>query len=323
MTAISSAKREARSPSSTPEGDPREGSDRPPLKALLIHLRLRFVYVLAPIFCWGALLSGGPLVPRTAVAFVLLHLFLYGGANAFNTYYDRDTGPIGGLAHPPPVRADLLPWSLAVQIAGLWLAPFVNAAFAFLYLMLFLLFTAYSHPAIRLKKRPWLSLLAIGLGQGGIGFAAGWVSTGGISGGAAGLPWTARAVPGFWGLVSSILLVAALYPLSQIYQVDEDRARQEETLVVVLGRTAALGLTMALLVPGLGALVLATWDRFGIAWSALLLSYGGGFLFLLLLSRARLTEASSEFAFRRVMALNYLNSTAFLAFVALQFALRR
>jgi 4-hydroxybenzoate polyprenyltransferase len=252
---------------------------------------------------------------RTALAFLLLHLFLYGGANAFNTYYDRDRGPIGGLADPPPVRPGLLPWSLGLQVAGLWLAPLVNLPFTVLYLVLFLVFTAYSHPAVRLKRRPWLSLSAIGLGQGGIAFAAGWVSAGSLPRGETHLPLAAA----LWGGAASILIVAALYPLSQIYQIAEDQARGEETLGVVLGRPGALGLTMALLVAGIGALALAAWDRFGVAWSSMLVTYGAFFLMLLLLSRAVLTEAPSRRAFRRVMALNYLNSTSFLFFIALQY----
>ena len=244
---------------------------------------------------------------------MLLHLFLYGGANAFNTYYDRDTGPIGGLEQPPPVRRALLPWSVGIQLVGLALAPLVGWAFTALYAVLLIVFTAYSHPAVRLKRHAWISLATIGLAQGGIGFAAGWVSA------ATGSPdWRETGAAGIWGFASATLIVAALYPLSQIYQTDEDHSRGEETLGVVLGRDAALGLTMALLVPGLGATALAGWDRFGIGWTAMLLVYGTGFLTLLILSRGRLTEAPPRPAFRRVMALNYVNSTAFLLFIGVQ-----
>jgi 1,4-dihydroxy-2-naphthoate octaprenyltransferase len=272
--------------------------------------------VLSPIFLWGVLLSGDRVGLRTTLAFLVFHLFLYGGANAFNTYYDRDTGPIGGLENPPPVRAALLPWSLGLQIVGLWLAPLVNLGFAALYLLLFLLFTAYSHPAVRIKRHAWGSLAAIGLGQGGVAFAAGWVS-------ASGPDWTSlegREGAALWGCLSAILIVAALYPLSQIYQVAADRERGEETLAVVLGRHGALGLTMALLVPGIGCLALAAWDRFGAAWLGLLVSYGVLFLLLVLASRRRLAQDAPGRAYRRVMALNYLNSTMFLAFILLQLA---
>ncbi|MFN2431758.1 MAG: UbiA family prenyltransferase [Gemmatimonadota bacterium] len=268
------------------------------------------------MFLWGVLLSGGRVGLRTVLAFLILHLLLYGGANAFNTYYDRDEGPIGGLERPPPVRPALLSWSLGLQAVGFMLALTIGLAFAALYLVLFLLFTAYSHPAVRLKARPWISLVAISLGQGGIGFAAGWVTAAGLS------RWipAGREDQAVWGFLSAVLIVAALYPLSQIYQVAEDRGRGEETLGVVLGRTASLGVTMALLVPAIGALLLATWGPFGIAWSSLLVTYGAGFLMLLLFSRGRLTESPPRLAYRRVMTLNYLNSTAFLLFIGLQLA---
>jgi 1,4-dihydroxy-2-naphthoate octaprenyltransferase len=260
-------------------------------------------------------------------------VFLYGGANAFNTYYDRDTGPIGGLERPPPVRPELLPWSVGLQLAGLAAAPLVGWAFTALYAVLLLVFTAYSHPAVRLKRHAWISLATIGLAQGGIAFAAGWVSTAPAGGGSpAGLPAygglpgesaasagvAALGAPAAWGFVSAVLIVAALYPLSQIYQTGEDSSRGEETLGVVLGRAGALGLTMALLVPGLGAAALAGWERFGVAWTALLLVYGTAFLTTLIASRRRLTETAAGPAFRRVMALNYVNSTAFLLFIGIQ-----
>jgi 4-hydroxybenzoate polyprenyltransferase len=259
------------------------------------------------------LLSGGWVGTRTTLAFLLFHLCLYGGANAFNTYYDRDVGPIGGLESPPPVKPALLPWSVGLQLAGLALAPLVSPGFAALYLVLFAVFTAYSHPAVRLKRHPWRSLAAIGLGQGGIAFAAGWVS----AERAPGSPAASIEVL-IWGTLSAVFIVASLYPLSQIYQLAADRGRGEETLAVVLGRQGALGLTMALLVPGIGFLVLAAWDRFGVAWSSMLVTYGALFLVALLASRRRLTRAPALPAYRRVMALNYLNSTMFLAFIVLQ-----
>ena len=176
----------------------------------------------------------------------------------------------------------------------------MSLRFAAIYLTLFLLFTAYSHPAVRIKRRPWWSLAAIALGQGGLGFLAGWTSV--LRNGDATTGGGAQAL---WGFVSATLVVAALYPLSQIYQVGEDQDRGETTLGVVLGRMGAMGLTLALLAPGVGALVLAAWEPFGVAWSSLLLAYGAFFLLVLLASRRRLTEAPPHAAYRRVMALNY------------------
>ena len=49
---------------------------------------------------------------------------------AFNSYYDRDVGPVGGLEQPPPVAESLLAFSLAVQAIGFALCCFVNATVA-------------------------------------------------------------------------------------------------------------------------------------------------------------------------------------------------
>src|SRR5438270_8216764 len=128
------------------------------MRTLFVHLRLHFQLLLAPVFLWGWLLAGGGLSRAVLLGFVAFHFFLYAGATAFNSYYDRDVGPVGGLAHPPPVLPALLPFSLAVQAVGLVLAVFVNAPFVAIYAAFALLSVAYSHPRIRLKARTFTSL---------------------------------------------------------------------------------------------------------------------------------------------------------------------
>src|SRR5205823_3554541 len=61
----------------------------------LLHLRLPFQLLLAPVFLWGALAAGGRCSPVLVAAFVAIHVCLYGGATAFNSVYDRDEGPVG------------------------------------------------------------------------------------------------------------------------------------------------------------------------------------------------------------------------------------
>ncbi|MEJ2287241.1 MAG: hypothetical protein P8Y02_01120 [Deinococcales bacterium] len=62
------------------------------------HLRLHFNVLLSPIYLWGVLLGGGRLLDGGVwLGYLSLHLFLYGGTTAFNSYYDRDEGPVGGM----------------------------------------------------------------------------------------------------------------------------------------------------------------------------------------------------------------------------------
>lgn len=234
------------------------------------HLRLPFNVLLTPIYLYGILIAADatgvsrPLAdPAVWLGWLSLHLFLYGGTTAFNSYYDRDEGPVGGMLHPPAVDAGLLPFSLVVQAVGLGLALFVGGAFTAAWTALFLVFAAYSHPAVRLKARPAAALTAIALGQGGIGFVLGW---------------TAVASPD--GLISAAALarmaataaiVTGLYIVTQSYQVVEDGARGDRTLPVLLGPTRALRIAVAVLTPG-GLVLVADVARLAGAWTALLVA---------------------------------------------------
>ena len=210
------------------------------------HMRMGFQLLLAPLFLWGFLLAGGGVGTAALLAFVSFHLFLYPGATAFNSAYDRDCGPVSGLSDPPPLPAGLLPFSLALQGAGAVLAAAAGAAFLLLYVLLALVFAAYSHPAIRLKARPLPSALAIFFGQGMLGFAAGWTAATG-------------ALPLGDGEAQLGALVAAcaalgLYPSTQIFQIEEDSRRGDRTLAVAFGPAGALRLGAAcLLLGGIGA----------------------------------------------------------------------
>lgn len=195
-------------------------------RATLLHLRFPFVFVLSPIFVWGAWRAPGAWSGRTTLGFLLVHLALYPGANAFNSAYDRDTGPIGGLARPPAVPAGLALGSVALQGTGAVLAPLVGWTFAAAYVLLWGVFTAYSHPRTRWKRSPVLSTGAIVLGQGGLGFVLGWSA---VAGG-----WPASEA-GLLALGVACAGVAAMYPLTQVYQLAEDAARRDRTLAAVLG----------------------------------------------------------------------------------------
>ena len=193
--------------------------------ATLLHLRFPFVYVLAPIYVWGAWRAPGPWSARTTLGFLLVHLALYPGANAYNSAHDRDEGPIGGLARPPRIPPGLMRGSILLQATGALLAPVVGWTFALAYWLLWGVFSAYSHPRTRWKRSPAASTAAIVLGQGGLGFLLGWSAV-------ASRPATPEAV---LALLVACAGVAALYPLTQVYQLAEDAARRDRTLAAVLG----------------------------------------------------------------------------------------
>lgn len=234
------------------------------MKSLLTHLRLHYQLVfLSPLFAWGFALGGGACSLRAALGFVAFHVFLYGGITAYNSYYDRDEGPVGGLLRPPPVTPALLGFSIAIQLVGLGLSLLAGWELAVLYGVVMLLSVAYSHPAFRWKARPLLSLLVVALGQGGIGFRAGWLCSGTPP------PALWSSVDGLLGLAAAVLLTTGFYPLSQLYQLDEDRQRGDFTFAVVYGPALSFRLALTCLASGGACIAWVVLRRFGAGEAAL------------------------------------------------------
>ncbi|HEV7662402.1 MAG TPA: UbiA family prenyltransferase [Chloroflexota bacterium] len=283
-------------------------------RTLLVHLRLHFQLLLAPVYLWGWLIAGGGTAAPVLVGFVSFHAFLYSGATAFNSYYDRDVGPVGGLEHPPSVVQALLPFSLAVQAFGWLLAAFVNAWFFVLYGLFVGLSVAYSHPRIRLKAHPVASLVVVGFGQGALAFCGAWTATRG--------DLTSVFTPdGVRGALAAMLLILALYPLSQLYQTDEDAARGDRTLAVVWGPARCFAFALAATALGGSLMVSVIASRFGLVDAVVV---GAGLLaqMVLLGLWARRHDPDDILGtYRRVMRLNTASAGALGAYLLLRLAI--
>ncbi|HEX8513873.1 MAG TPA: UbiA family prenyltransferase [Allosphingosinicella sp.] len=275
----------------------------------IVHLRLPFQPTLAPIFLWGTLLSGGRWDGRTTAAFLALHLFLYPAATAFNSVYDNDEGPVSGLERPPEVPPGLLGFTIALAAAGAVAALFAGPGFLLAYALIVVWTAAYSHPATRWKASPWKSAAAIGLGQGALGFAAGWIA-------AAPLDWGDAALVA--GAAAAALTALGLYPATQVFQLEEDWERGDRTLALVMGPTAALRFGAACL--ALGGLV-TSWlvdRRFGPP-DAFLIALGYAALIVSLERLARRPPRPEETGlYRPAMRITRWATAGFLLFLALQ-----
>src|SRR5208282_1266814 len=96
----------------------------------------------------------------------IIHIFLFPASQAFNSFYDRDVGSIGGLKKPPPVEKDLLFTSIVFDVIALISSFFINAFFAAAVFIYGICSKLYSYDKIRLKKKPVVSWLGVGLLQG-------------------------------------------------------------------------------------------------------------------------------------------------------------
>jgi 4-hydroxybenzoate polyprenyltransferase len=285
------------------------------VRILIIHLRLHFQLLLAPVFLWGWLLAGGGLSRTVVIAFIAFHAFLYSGATAFNSYYDRDVGPVGGLEHPPVVPSSLLPFSLFVQAVGFVLAALVNAPFFMAYTLFFVLLTlAYSHPRVRLKAHTIASLIAIGVGQGAIVFLGAWAATRGEI-------RSAASLDGVLGASTAVLLILALYPITQLYQIDEDAARGDRTVAVAWGPGRCFVFSIVLTVVG-GLLMLVEVVRHFATVDGLLVGLGLAAQVAVLAWWAPRFDVSQVLGnYRAVMRLNMASAGALGAYLLARLAI--
>ncbi|QDA60954.1 UbiA family prenyltransferase [Hymenobacter jejuensis] len=192
-------------------------------------LRIPFSVYLMPIFWFGLSAVREPLhVGRVVGVFVVLHLLAYPASNGYNSYYDRDEGSIGGLRRPPKVSQELLHlvWVFdALAIVGAWWLSPLFAAMVAVYL---LVSKAYSYEGIRLKKYPLLSTVVVVIFQGAFTFVMTQIGAG------VRLTEVLSTDNLLLALVSTLFLCGS-YPLTQVYQHQEDRKRGDRTLSLVLG----------------------------------------------------------------------------------------
>jgi 1,4-dihydroxy-2-naphthoate octaprenyltransferase len=285
------------------------------LGGLLAHLRLHYQLLLAPIYLWGTFLSEIPVRVDFWLGFGAFHLFLYGGATAYNSYYDRDRGPVGGRSVPPPVTRALLPFSIAVQAVGAVLAATVNTTFLILYLAMLAMGIAYSHPSVRLKARPQVGLATVALGQGVLACLGGWTS---------GSPDLSSMDPvGGLGILAATLVTVGFYPITQAYQIEEDRARGDITFAVWAGPRRTFAFAIAVQALGAALLGFTIAARLDLGRAVLVV----GFYAIVLVATAQLGRLFAGLTvierFKRIMALNAIMSGGFLIFVALHLFLIR
>lgn len=199
-------------------------------KSSWLHLRIPFSYFLLPIYLFSLSLSPNFNGQRMFWVFFILHFLLYPATNGYNSYFDKDTGSIGGLQNPPQTTKGLYFLSLLLDVLAIALGfIMINLTFAVMVLIYGLVSKAYSHPSIRIKKYAILSLIITGLFQGLFTLLMCYVGINDF-----GLENALKPSIILAGIVTTFMLWAN-YPMTQIYQHDEDKQRGDITLSLRLG----------------------------------------------------------------------------------------
>lgn len=272
-------------------------------KSTWLHLRLPFSFFLMPVFilAW----SIQPLeieLWRLIVSFICLHLFLYPASNAFNSYFDKDEGSIGGLKNPPPVTKELYHWAQIFDIIALILAYILSPLMAVMVLIYGLVSRAYSHPSVRLKKYPLLGWLIVGIFQG---FITVWICFEGLH--ATGLLMLLEPEVYIPSLLSTLMLWGG-YPMTQIYQHEEDKKRGDNTISLFLGIKGTFYLTAGVYFFAISGFVFYYLTNVGYNHALLYLFGLSPLLFYFLWWYIKVLKDDKEANFKNTMQLNVLSS---------------
>lgn len=270
-------------------------------KDTLKLLRIPFSYFLMPVFVfalsrvesidlWGAIGT-----------FLALHLFIYPASNGYNSYIDQDEGPIGGLERPPKPSRNLFWAALVFDILGLGIMLLVDWRAFLLVLGYMLASRAYSSPQLRLKGLPWVGFFTVMIFQGAVTFAMVYLAVGNDNWEVLFQHWPA--------LVGSSLLIAGVYPLTQVYQHEEDTASGDRTISLLLGYRGTFLFSMAMF---MAAVVLVFLEFYQLEQMTLFYVFLGALLPALLYFNwwmLQVWKDTSTANFKNTMRMNALAST--------------
>jgi len=280
-------------------------------RSTFLHLRLPFSFFLLPIFLFGLLEGRGIDPARAWAAFFIIHFLLYPASHAFNTWYDRDEGAIGLLSAPPPVHPSLAWTAWILDALALGCAWFLGVWFFGCLVVYTLGSKLYSWKVTRLKKRPVAGWLGVGMVQGSLTFLAV------VQGLGQPRPWTD---PLLWlGVATAALFLWGVYPMTQVYQHEEDARHGDLTISRLVGIRGTFVLSAAFLAAAVAAFVALFVLEEG--WPTALLFLGlqtptlGYFLWWAL----GVWKHPNRADFRRTMGLNMLASGLMNLFFLLDF----
>jgi 4-hydroxybenzoate polyprenyltransferase len=275
----------------------------------LIHLRLHYqFFILSGGYLMGGLLVAEPDWYTFWFQFINVHVLLFGGATAFNSWHDKDEGPIGGLQHPPKMNKWMRDLSLIMQFAGLFWAFGAGPFYSGFYLISMLLFWLYSTPLARWKGRPLLSLVAIGISTGTNSLIMGALAAGA---GPDALILFAGVGTGF--------MILSLYPVSQIYQIADDRKRGDITFASEYGLKGVRRFNALTFILGVAIITFVLYYLYR-PLSIIFLVIGIT-VWLVLISWIRTLSMDSD-QYNQVMKIKYLVSGSFVLFIVTALMIR-
>ena len=195
-------------------------------KSTIQLLRIPFGFFLMPVYWFALSVTNQIDYSRAILVFILLHAMLYPACNGYNSYNDRDTESIGGVANPMQPTKQLYDITLALDLLGFAFSFLISNVFAGCFLFFIISSRLYSWRGLRLKQYPILGYLLVIINQGALVFFA---ITHGVSSN------LTMDVP-LLLLIAAGLLIGGFYPITQIYQHVQDKKDDVTTISILLGK---------------------------------------------------------------------------------------
>lgn len=199
-------------------------------------LRFHFSLFLLPVYLFALSQVPNIHISNAIVIFMILHFLVYPSSNGYNSYMDRDVTPIGGLQTPLQPTRQLYRIAILMDALAIILGLFISTYFSLGILLYIIASRAYSSRQIRLKRFPVIGFLTVFIFQGALVYYITYMGTN---------TSTDLNVPILPCIISSCL-IAALYPLTQIYQHQEDKADGVITISYLVGKRGTFLLSMGL-----------------------------------------------------------------------------
>ena len=227
-----------------------------PSRSAIAHLRFVFSLFLFPVFLFALSQSVQVSPGKALLVFFIWHFLAFPASNGYNSYFDKDEQSIALLEKPPEVDISLYYFSLFIEVLAFGLGLFINWYFAVAVLVYGVMSKLYSHPSTRLKKYPIISFLTVFFFQGAFIY---WSTYFAFADSSPLVGWSSHLF--IAGAICSCL-IGASYPLTQVYQHNEDSRRGDRTLSLMLGYKGSFIFSGALFAVGL-ALMYLYWQPTG------------------------------------------------------------
>jgi len=276
------------------------------LGSTLVLLRIPFSFFLMPVF-WFAI---SQLLNHDAfnvcIIFLVLHVLIYPASNGYNSYIDKDTDSIGGIKNPPKPTKSLLYASIIFDTIGILLGIMVHWIFAIGVAVYVLVSRAYSWDGIRIKKYGWAAFFTVSFFQGAYIYLLVYLFAQPI--------FSVNQLINLKVLIPafiSMLNIAGVYPLTQIYQHKADKEAGVKSLSSILGITGTFYFSGIIFF----AATLLTFYYFNLLntnhLSYLLLLFMMPIVFFFTWWYIKVTKSVLQASFSNTMMMNGISATSF------------